>query len=150
MSKISVQTREKRFPVAPDLYGLFFEDISRAGDGGLYPEMLRNRSFEDSLMPEGCTSSDGGKTFVTPTGWIDAPPLDGASVHLFEGTYGDYLQSKVAKVFPELFAGVGGERPTAETARPATVSAVTRTVRGCSRCQSPFTSRRRGWPGWSR
>ena len=71
MSKISVQTREKRFPVAPDLYGLFFEDISRAGDGGLYPEMLRNRSFEDSLMPEGCTSSDGGKTFVTPTGWID-------------------------------------------------------------------------------
>ena len=71
MSRLNVMTREKRFPVAPDLYGLFFEDISRAGDGGLYPEMLRNRSFEDSLLPEGCVSRDGGKTFESPTGWID-------------------------------------------------------------------------------
>ena len=71
MSKLTVRTREKRFPAAPDLYGLFFEDISHAGDGGLYPEMLRNRSFEDSLLPEGCTLQDGGRTFVSPTGWID-------------------------------------------------------------------------------
>jgi len=71
MSRLSVRTREKRFPVAPDLYGLFFEDISHAGDGGLYPEMLRNRSFEDSLLPDGCTTRDGGKTFVSPTGWIE-------------------------------------------------------------------------------
>lgn len=27
---------------------------------------------------------------------------DGASVHEFEGTYGDYLLEKVAKVFPQL------------------------------------------------
>lgn len=71
MSRISIKTNEKRFPVAEDLYGVFFEDISHAGDGGLYPEMLRNRSFEDSLMPEGCTTNDDGKTFVSPTGWID-------------------------------------------------------------------------------
>ena len=71
MSRMNIQTKEKRFPAAPDLYGLFFEDISRAGDGGLYPEMLRNRSFEDSLMPEGCVSEDGGKTFISPTGWIE-------------------------------------------------------------------------------
>lgn len=38
----------------------------------------------------------------------DAPPddaagrWDGASVHAFEGTYGDYVLAKVAKVFPEL------------------------------------------------
>ena len=71
MSRVSVQTKEKRFPVAPDLYGLFFEDISHAGDGGLYPEMIRNRSFEDSLLPEGCVTKDGGRTFVSSTGWID-------------------------------------------------------------------------------
>ena len=71
MSRMNIRTKKKRFPVAPDLYGLFFEDISRAGDGGLYPEMLRNRSFEDSLMPEGCVTKDGGKTFVSPTGWIE-------------------------------------------------------------------------------
>ena len=70
MSRLNIRTGEKRFPVAPDLYGLFFEDISRAGDGGLYPEMLRNRSFEDSLLPEGCVTKDGGRTFVSPTGWV--------------------------------------------------------------------------------
>lgn len=31
---------------------------------------------------------------------------DGASVHAFEGTYGDYLLGKVAKVFPDLFGDV--------------------------------------------
>ena len=71
MSRVTIRTKEKRFPVAPDLYGLFFEDISRAGDGGLYPEMLRNRTFEDSLLPEGCVTRDGGRTFESPTGWIE-------------------------------------------------------------------------------
>jgi polar amino acid transport system ATP-binding protein len=31
---------------------------------------------------------------------------DGASVHTFEGTYGDYVLGKVAKVFPELRRGL--------------------------------------------
>ena len=31
---------------------------------------------------------------------------DGASVHAFEGTYGDYLLGKVGKVFPQLRAAV--------------------------------------------
>lgn len=29
-----------------DLFGLFFEDLNHAADGGLYGEMIRNRSFE--------------------------------------------------------------------------------------------------------
>jgi alpha-L-arabinofuranosidase len=33
--------------VSPMLYGLFFEEINRAGDGGIYAEMVQNRSFED-------------------------------------------------------------------------------------------------------
>ena len=31
---------------------------------------------------------------------------DGASVHAWTGTYGDYLTAKVAKVFPDLFEQV--------------------------------------------
>ena len=31
---------------------------------------------------------------------------DQASVHAFEGTYGDYLLAKVGKVFPQLRAAV--------------------------------------------
>jgi alpha-L-arabinofuranosidase len=34
--------------VSPTLYGVFFEDINRAGDGGLYAELVQNRSFEDN------------------------------------------------------------------------------------------------------
>lgn len=29
-----------------DLFGIFFEDLNHAADGGLYGEMVRNRSFE--------------------------------------------------------------------------------------------------------
>ena len=34
--------------VSPTLYGVFFEDINRSGDGGLYAELVQNRSFEDN------------------------------------------------------------------------------------------------------
>ena len=71
MSKIEVRAKEKIFPVAPSLYGLFFEDINRAGDSGLYPEMLRNRSFEDSIPPERCTLSADRTKFTTMAGWSD-------------------------------------------------------------------------------
>ncbi len=68
MARIFVDQNQKR-PVAPDLYGLFFEDINRAGDGGLYPEMLRNRAFEDGVVPKGCVSVEDGAMFETKTGF---------------------------------------------------------------------------------
>ena len=39
-------------PIPATMYGLFFEDINYAADGGLYAEMVKNRSFEfpQSLM----------------------------------------------------------------------------------------------------
>lgn len=69
MTRIEVQATQRRFSVAPHLYGLFFEEINRAGDGGLYAELLRNRSFEDSLLPDGVTLSPDGETFTTREGW---------------------------------------------------------------------------------
>jgi len=38
--------------IQPTMYGLFFEDINYGADGGLYAEMVKNRSFEfpQSLM----------------------------------------------------------------------------------------------------
>lgn len=33
--------------VSPSLYGIFFEEINRAGEGGIYAEKVLNRSFED-------------------------------------------------------------------------------------------------------
>ncbi len=71
MSRINIRTREKRFPVSPDLYGIFFEDINRAGDGGLYPEMIRNRTFEDSIAPSDCHTEQEDYALVSAEGWRD-------------------------------------------------------------------------------
>ena len=35
-------------PISPDLFGIFFEDLNYAADGGLYAELIQNRSFEYS------------------------------------------------------------------------------------------------------
>lgn len=35
--------------IQPTMYGIFFEDINFAADGGLYAEMIKNRSFEFEL-----------------------------------------------------------------------------------------------------
>src|ERR1700722_10002801 len=42
----TVSTKEIQAPVPPTLWGLFFEDINRAADGGIYAEMVENRSFD--------------------------------------------------------------------------------------------------------
>ncbi len=41
-----IQTNKIGAPVQPTMYGLFFEDINYAADGGLYAELVKNRSFE--------------------------------------------------------------------------------------------------------
>ena len=46
MIDIRIDTTKKLSPVSPILYGIFFEDINYAGDGGLYAELVANRSFE--------------------------------------------------------------------------------------------------------
>src|ERR1044072_4366658 len=48
--------------VSPTLYGAFFEDINRAGDGGLYAELLQNRSFEDHATLIAWTPLTSAKT----------------------------------------------------------------------------------------
>ncbi|MBE6270215.1 MAG: alpha-L-arabinofuranosidase [Prevotella ruminicola] len=41
-----VNTKKLGAPVQPTMYGIFFEDINYAADGGLYAELVMNRSFE--------------------------------------------------------------------------------------------------------
>jgi alpha-N-arabinofuranosidase len=45
--------------IPPSMYGVFFEEINHAGDGGLYAELLQNRGFEEQDVPRGCTYKDG-------------------------------------------------------------------------------------------
>ncbi len=43
--------------LSESLYGLFYEDINSAADGGLYPEMVKNYSFENAYVQPGDTGS---------------------------------------------------------------------------------------------
>lgn len=55
----------KRGPaISPYQYGLFFEEINHAGDGGLYAELVRNRSFEEGTKG---WNPVGGTTIKTVT-----------------------------------------------------------------------------------
>jgi alpha-L-arabinofuranosidase len=49
---ILVQIDKPRASVSPNQFGIFFEDINFGADGGIYAELIKNRSFEfpDSLM----------------------------------------------------------------------------------------------------
>ena len=56
--------------IAPTLFGVFFEDINFGADGGLYPERIKNRSFE----------------FDDPlAGWKPDLSYDGKGIHANKG-----------------------------------------------------------------
>jgi len=44
----NTQAKSSGKPISKDLFGVFFEDLSYAADGGLYAELVQNRSFEYS------------------------------------------------------------------------------------------------------
>ena len=52
-AKVTVRPDIRGAAVSPSMYGIFYEDINHAGDGGLYAELVRNRSFMDAQVPKG-------------------------------------------------------------------------------------------------
>jgi alpha-L-arabinofuranosidase len=47
-TRITVEVTKPGHAISPTLFGIFFEDINLSADGGIYPELIRNRSFEDA------------------------------------------------------------------------------------------------------
>jgi alpha-L-arabinofuranosidase len=45
-NELLIQTHKPGAEIQPTMYGLFFEDINYGADGGLYAELVKNRSFE--------------------------------------------------------------------------------------------------------
>jgi hypothetical protein len=43
---IAVDAAHPGAAILPTMFGIFFEEINFAADGGLYPERIKNRSFE--------------------------------------------------------------------------------------------------------
>ncbi|MEU7719908.1 alpha-L-arabinofuranosidase C-terminal domain-containing protein [Streptomyces tibetensis] len=50
---INVDPSAQGAKIDDTMYGVFFEDINRAADGGLYAELVQNRSFEYSTADNG-------------------------------------------------------------------------------------------------
>lgn len=73
--RIDLARRGANIPAS--MYGIFFEEINHAGDGGLYAELIQNRGFEDSSVPEGYTVK--GDRIFPPTD--RANHLTGARPH---------------------------------------------------------------------
>ena len=67
-----IQTKKLGAPIQPTMYGIFFEDINFAADGGLYAEMIKNRSFEFPQRLMGWTAF--GKFEVKDDGPFDKNP----------------------------------------------------------------------------
>lgn len=60
---ITVDAAQVGPAIPSNLYGIFFEEISHAGEGGLYAELIQNRGFEDSRLPPMCKLENG---FLVP------------------------------------------------------------------------------------
>lgn len=59
-SRIEIDLNKRGAKIPASLYGIFFEEITGSGDGGLYAEMIRNRGFEEGVLPSGCTLDSEG------------------------------------------------------------------------------------------
>lgn len=57
--RVVVDVAQKGDRIPASLYGIFFEEITHSGDGGLYAEMVMNRGFEDGNLPSGTSLRDG-------------------------------------------------------------------------------------------
>ncbi|WP_251153433.1 alpha-L-arabinofuranosidase C-terminal domain-containing protein [Cellulosimicrobium sp. Marseille-Q4280] len=62
--ELTVDLAGERTEMSDELYGIFYEDINYAADGGLYAELVRNRSFEFNNQDNG--------SFTGLTAWAAA------------------------------------------------------------------------------
>jgi alpha-N-arabinofuranosidase len=64
---LTVQVNKPGAAINKNMYGLFFEDINFAADGGLYPELVKNKSFETDARLIGWKALQGAANLDTYT-----------------------------------------------------------------------------------
>lgn len=80
-AKITIDTAHPSHAISPTLWGVFLEDVNCSADGGIYPELVRNRSFEDAETPENWTFASAGEgrseaSVISADAQGQAPPLN--------------------------------------------------------------------------
>jgi alpha-L-arabinofuranosidase len=68
--EITIDASLPQLQMSSDMYGIFFEDINHAADGGLYAELIQNRDFEAGRTPENITFLKND-TVTNFAGWKD-------------------------------------------------------------------------------
>jgi alpha-L-arabinofuranosidase len=72
---VTIQANQPGAVVSSNLFGIFFEEINYGGEGGVYAEMVRNRSFKNSASPDYWTLVTNG--IATGTMLVDfSQPLN--------------------------------------------------------------------------
>jgi alpha-L-arabinofuranosidase len=61
--RVAIDASKPGAAIPSRLYGIFYEEINHAGDGGLYAELVRNRGFEDANLPPACVREGN---FIAP------------------------------------------------------------------------------------
>src|SRR5579863_5760691 len=97
---INVDLAHPGAAISPQMFGIFFEDINFAADGGLYPELVKNRSFEfdeplagwHAIMVVNAKGIDPSKGELTVR---TDDPLNGSNPHylrvrVYDSGYGFY------------------------------------------------------------
>ena len=69
---IDIDTQQRGPKVSPMLYGIFYEDINHAADGGIYAELIRNRSFEDGPRFGAKADMQGWSTYAAAPSQLTA------------------------------------------------------------------------------
>ncbi len=69
---IDIDTQQRGPKVSPMLYGIFYEDINHAADGGIYAELIRNRSFEDGPRYGAPADMQGWSTYAAAPSQLTA------------------------------------------------------------------------------
>ena len=86
-------------------YGLFFEEINHAGEGGLYAELVRNRSFDEGLTGWTLTSSTGARLALTTTDL-----MNGAQKQALQLTTSNASENRLCGIKNEGFWGMKFEK----------------------------------------
>lgn len=100
--KINAETSiERSTKISQYLYGLFLEDINYAVDGGLYAEMIKNRSFEYAEFAE-----DGGWHGWDKVNEINRMIIDGSTDNSYLNKNNTHYARLINK--SENFSGIAG------------------------------------------
>ena len=69
---IDIDAQQRGPKVSQMLYGIFYEDINHAADGGIYAELIRNRSFEDGPRYGAPADMQGWSTYAAAPSQLTA------------------------------------------------------------------------------